>query len=796
MLICAFLGPYFVNRNAVEQFQTKLNEIREVNYNALNQSLSEIVNAATELANSHELLSVMQKNQEYRLRTLRSPIISTLESQSHTIDLSARQPLEQFTERLTDQQRYVAKGMIGMQLMTTDATVLGTSSNFSQGQLSRQDIFDAIKQSETSAGESFVAAGAHIVPLITPLKNANNALLGALITEFDISPVLRSIRNHNASSSELRIHLVQNHNADVSAFATLNSGFLPNDIATSSIYSSIARTEIRADSSGDKNHHYAYINIPLTGWGLVVSGALSANSSLSIMIQYLNLLLVGIYFAILATGWFLIRRSPLATHNANRSSDNQTAQTGSSSEQQENIPQGGHWLSQNFNSLKASSNNLLNRSKPDSQSTEYNATNNSVPDTEICQPILNTIERFKQDSTAFPLTIFVVQLRDVPPRIEGENAAIVDELVSGAAQRLRTVIKRDPIIRHKDNGFTVFSTLTNEESAKEVAYGIDSMFTTSFETSSGEVLIASDTGYATADSPQSIDQVLEDAEAQLTQYVGTSINQNTEGSYSKIIGNAIKDKRLATWYQPIVKVSNGDSIELVGAEAFMRIYDEQGDIIPPNLFMSEIQNTPIGELLEHLVLKQALDTLHDWHQQKKLPQNFQLSINASRHTVRNTKIVKLLQGELEKLKLPAASIALEISGGNQLINSDVIFDLQELGVTLTMDDVGLKFSNIEQLISIEPTYVKIDQRRLEIARAGSKNTSAQLRINKLLQQIGTEIIAKSVESDQQIVQLTAQGISYFQGYFFDEPREADGFIEKWGVKSGNQVNLTHLRKAS
>jgi len=109
--------------------------------------------------------------------------------------------------------------------------------------------------------------------------------------------------------------------------------------------------------------------------------------------------------------------------------------------------------------------------------------------------------------------------------------------------------------------------------------------------------------------------------------------------------------------------------------------------------------------------------------------------------------------------------------------------------------MGLQSSSMEQLADIKPTFAKFDQRRLHHSNDSSTDPTVQQRLNNLCSQQGIEIIAKSVESAEQIAELTGKGITLLQGYLFDHPKEAEKFIERWGEKPEAANDATNLRKA-
>jgi diguanylate cyclase (GGDEF)-like protein len=233
---------------------------------------------------------------------------------------------------------------------------------------------------------------------------------------------------------------------------------------------------------------------------------------------------------------------------------------------------------------------------------------------------------------------------------------------------------------------------------------------------------------------------------------------------------AIEQKEFCIHYQPIVTIETG---RLAGFEALVRWNHPEQGLVPPDEFIPVAEETGLIVPIGQWVLEQACMKLKEWQQQSPCFRLLSLSVNLSAKQMSQPDLVDQVKVALEASKLNPHCLKLEITESVVMENAEaattMFKQLRALGVQLSIDDFGTGYSSLSYLHRFPVNYLKID--RSFVSRMADANDNAEIvrTIVTLARNLGMEVIAEGVETQEQLEQLKALGCEYGQGYLFSRP---------------------------
>jgi len=157
----------------------------------------------------------------------------------------------------------------------------------------------------------------------------------------------------------------------------------------------------------------------------------------------------------------------------------------------------------------------------------------------------------------------------------------------------------------------------------------------------------------------------------------------------------------------------------------------------------------------------------------------QLAVNVSGRQFRQQDFVAQVSEVLERTAIDPMRLKLELTESIVLDNvEDTIAKmhaLRQLGVSFSMDDFGTGYSSLAYLTQLPLNQLKIDKSFVQhIGSKASDSTIIQTIIG-MADNLGMEVIAEGVETQEQRDFLEANGCMLYQGYLFGKPVPCEEF---------------------
>jgi diguanylate cyclase (GGDEF)-like protein len=351
-----------------------------------------------------------------------------------------------------------------------------------------------------------------------------------------------------------------------------------------------------------------------------------------------------------------------------------------------------------------------------------------------------------------------------------------DQLLAIVAQRLRACVKQeDTVARLGGDEFTVIlRDVTDAGEVAAVAQRIIDAMKKPVRLADREHLVRASIGIALfpADGT-AIDQLLHHAD--LAMYRAKEQGRGSAEFYNPKMSlrspdsglfRALSRREFSLYYQPQYRVSDGS---LAGVEALLRWQPPGGAMRTSAEFVPAAEQSGLIVDLGGWVLESACAQLAQWREAGIAPPV--LAVNLSVQQLRDRQLVPTLRRLLERHRLPASSLAFEISE-SALTDEDSqlrIHELAEIGVGLTLDDFGTGNTSLANLRRYPVQAVKIDRSFVERLESDAEAAALAGTIIVMAHALDKIVIAEGVESAGQLEYLRERRCDLAQGYFMARP---------------------------
>ncbi len=237
---------------------------------------------------------------------------------------------------------------------------------------------------------------------------------------------------------------------------------------------------------------------------------------------------------------------------------------------------------------------------------------------------------------------------------------------------------------------------------------------------------------------------------------------------------ALAENQLKLYYQMQVE----HRAHIVGAEALIRWQHPQLGLLSPMQFIPLAEESGLILLIGQWVLDTACAQLKQW-ETNPLARDLQLSVNVSARQFRQPDFVEQVRQTLHRHGLIRHQLKLELTESLVLDNvEDTIVKMRalgKLGILFSMDDFGTGFSSLAYLTQLPLDQLKIDQSF--VRNIGVKHTDAVIvqTIIGMADNLGMDVIAEGVETEEQRAFLQQHGCGLCQGYLFGRPVPVEEF---------------------
>ena len=232
---------------------------------------------------------------------------------------------------------------------------------------------------------------------------------------------------------------------------------------------------------------------------------------------------------------------------------------------------------------------------------------------------------------------------------------------------------------------------------------------------------------------------------------------------------AVADSQFFLLYQPVFDLQ---TVTMCGVEALLRWRHPTRGVVPPDDFISMLEETGLILEVGRQVLEESCRQAAEWHERGH---TLSMSVNVSTRQLENNAFVDHVRLALEDSGLVPSQLVLEITETSLMSDSEEtarrLQALKQLGVLISIDDFGTGYSSLAYLRQFPVDALKID-RSFVAGMADSPQSAAIVRsLVELGHTLGLETLAEGIEDLDQLKFLRNEHCQQGQGFLFSRPIE-------------------------
>ncbi|WP_456072983.1 EAL domain-containing protein [Enterovibrio calviensis] len=252
---------------------------------------------------------------------------------------------------------------------------------------------------------------------------------------------------------------------------------------------------------------------------------------------------------------------------------------------------------------------------------------------------------------------------------------------------------------------------------------------------------------------------------------------------SQRVSRMLNTGEFVMFYQPQVHLNNPEHLSF---ESLVRYKDDSGKLHPPT-FVSDFQHLGAMWHLDTMVINLVLADMKAF----PLDKVCRIGVNVSADTISNPGIVDYIIDRLNHYELQASALEIEITEEAILDEHSHIARniaaLQDMGVTVAIDDFGSGYASFPHLLKFNFDKVKLDRSLLLNVQEERGQNLYQL-LAKISEVTGCEIVAEGVETQAEKQFVKDCDIEICQGYYFSRPLPLEDAVV-WTLSVDSDTSL-------
>ncbi|SNC62294.1 diguanylate cyclase (GGDEF) domain-containing protein [Marinobacter sp. es.048] len=236
----------------------------------------------------------------------------------------------------------------------------------------------------------------------------------------------------------------------------------------------------------------------------------------------------------------------------------------------------------------------------------------------------------------------------------------------------------------------------------------------------------------------------------------------------KDLSQALANNEFVLFYQPQLNLDTG---EMQSVEALIRWRHPRRGLLPPVEFIPLAEESGRITDIGRWVVMAACRQLAAW---KGTPQEgLRIAVNLSGRELDDEDLVDHIREALAAENVPADRLEVELTEEifiqNIEHNRNQLSRLHQLGVHLAIDDFGVGYSSLGYLRDFPVDLLKIDRSFITEVTERHDDAVITRAVINLAHNLGIEVVAEGVETEEQLSFLKNHRCNFAQGYLISRP---------------------------
>ena len=244
---------------------------------------------------------------------------------------------------------------------------------------------------------------------------------------------------------------------------------------------------------------------------------------------------------------------------------------------------------------------------------------------------------------------------------------------------------------------------------------------------------------------------------------------------TEIIRENLQTDEIEVYYQPIFSCKKR---RICGAEALVRMKDKNGKYMNPEIFIPISEKNGTISSIGERVFEKVCQMIRHYK-----PENYgieKINVNLSVVQCMSEDLNRQLVDIADRYGIPHAMFNFEItetaySNYFETLKNNVEGFVNQ-GIELSLDDYGSGLANLNYILQLPFSKIKIDKEIVWMACKREKAMVALKSTTKMIKDMNLHILAEGVETEEQMQCLIDMGYDYLQGDFFSKPVPTEEFM--------------------